>query len=116
MGALDVAVGHPIMASMAAHLETDHLKARLHELLASRDFPKTICPSEAPRSLSTSQLEQLGASGWRDLMDETRAIVWSMRDRGEVEILQRGHILSDDARIEDVKGPIRVRRKGPTGD
>lgn len=43
-------------------------------------------------------------------MDETRQIVWAMRDKGEVEILQRGEVLGGDVKLDDVKGPIRVKR------
>ena len=44
-------------------------------------------------------------------MPEIRQRVWQMRDQGEVEIMQRGEVLDDDVSIDDVKGPIRVRRK-----
>lgn len=89
----------------------DLLESRLNQLLENRAFPKTICPSEAPRSLSATELQQLGAREWRDLMDDARAIVWKMRDLGLVEILQRGQALDEGIRIDEVKGPIRVRRK-----
>ena len=87
------------------------LQSRLMQLVSLREPPKTICPSEVPRSMSTSELEELGASGWRDLMDETRAIVFQLRDQGVLEILQRGHVLSNDATVQNVKGPLRVRKK-----
>jgi len=44
-------------------------------------------------------------------MPDVRKLVWEMRDRGEVEILQYGEALGDHVALEDVKGPIRVRRK-----
>ncbi len=87
------------------------LQSRLDQLLDSRAFPKTICPSEAPRSLSAAELQELGAREWRDLMDDARTIVWRMRDLGQVEILQRGQTLDENIQIDEVKGPIRVRRK-----
>jgi Protein of unknown function (DUF3253) len=43
-------------------------------------------------------------------MPEIRDLVWEMRERGEVEILQRGEVLGMDVGVRDVKGPIRVRR------
>lgn len=39
-----------------------------------------------------------------------REIVWQLRDDGEVEVLQKGEVLGD-VQLEDVRGPIRVRRK-----
>jgi len=44
-------------------------------------------------------------------MPDVRKLVWQMGDRGEVEILQRGEVLGDSVGLEDVKGPIRVRKK-----
>lgn len=34
-----------------------------------------------------------------------------MRDAGEVEIMQKGEVLGREVGLEDVKGPIRVRKK-----
>ena len=42
-------------------------------------------------------------------MPDIRQILWDMRDRGEVEILQGGSPLSDEVSVEDVKGPVRAR-------
>ncbi|MCJ1285747.1 hypothetical protein MMC26_005088 [Xylographa opegraphella] len=86
------------------------LKIHLDRILSSRQHPKTICPSEAPRALSAPELRRLGASDWRDLMPEVRRILWAMRDEGEVEILQKGVALADDLASEDVVGPIRARK------
>ena len=87
------------------------LQAHLDQLLSSRAAPKTICPSEAARALSASELHSLGASDWRDLMPSARQFLFGMRDRGEVEIMQRGEVLSNDITLDNVKGPIRARKK-----
>lgn len=79
-------------------------------LLQTRAFPKTICPSEIARALSTNELSALGYATWRDAMDDVRGLVWEMRGRGEVEVLQRGEVVEVEA-LEDVRGPIRVRWK-----
>lgn len=98
--------------SSSAAAGSDHiLQHHLNRLLATRAYPKTICPSEVPRALVAAELAQLGVSSWRELMPDVRRLAWQMRDRGEVEILQRGEALGDDAGLEDVKGPIRVRKK-----
>ena len=88
------------------------LKAHLQRLLSTRAYPKTICPSEAPRALSSSELESIGVSEWRELMPEARRILWNMRAKKEVELLQKGQLISEEiADVEDVKGPLRARRK-----
>ena len=43
-------------------------------------------------------------------MPAVRQLVWQMRDRGEVEILQKGAVLPPDTAIDEVRGPIRVRK------
>ncbi|KAI9710737.1 MAG: hypothetical protein M1820_002570 [Bogoriella megaspora] len=92
------------------------LEARFTTLLSSRVWPKTACPSELPRSLSKSELDQLGAPEWRYLMPRMREMAFEMRDRGEVEVLQRGEVLGGNVRLEEVKGPIRVRAKARDDD
>ena len=87
------------------------LESHLTQLLSRRAYPKTICPSEAPRALSKSELEFIGVSEWRELMPEARRILWSMRAKKEVEILQKGQPISDEIdNIEHIKGPIRARK------
>ncbi|KAF1918956.1 hypothetical protein BDU57DRAFT_440529 [Ampelomyces quisqualis] len=78
-------------------------------LLDARQFPKTICPSEIARAFSAAELQTLGASEWRDTMDTVRQVMWEKREAGEVEVMQKGVVIEVD-RLEDVRGPIRVRR------
>lgn len=80
-----------------------------HRLIGSRDYPKTICPSEIARALSASDLSSLGALDWRATMDDVRELVWELREQGEVEVLQKGEVL-DVANLSDIRGPIRVRK------
>ena len=81
----------------------------LTRLLYSRSWPKTICPSEVPRALSSAELSAAGRADWRELMPLVRALLFEMRDRGEVEILQKGEVLAGSVRLDDVKGPVRAR-------
>ena len=83
--------------------------SHLNHLLGKREYPKTICPSEIARALSSDELSQLGATTWRDTMPDIRTVVWELRDAGEVEICQRGEVLGVDVGVEDVRGPVRVR-------
>lgn len=88
--------------------QRDILLKHINRLLSSREFPKTICPSEVARALSTSELEALHAHDWRATMDDVRSIVWELREAGEVEIMQKGQALDVES-LADIKGPIRVR-------
>jgi len=87
----------------------ESMTAHLLRLLTTRDYPKTICPSEVVRSLSTQDLQDAGVERWRDLMPAIRSMVWERMDGGEVEVLQHGEVLPSRTRLEDVRGPIRVR-------
>jgi hypothetical protein len=77
-------------------------------LLSARQHPKTICPSEIARAFSAPELQALGALEWRDAMDAVRQVMWEKREAGEVEVMQKGEIV-DVERLEDIRGPIRVR-------
>lgn len=78
-------------------------------LLNSRDYPKTICPSEIARALTKDELETLGAAEWRDAMDDIRRLMWGKRDAGDVEVLQKGEVVNVET-LEEIKGPIRLRK------
>ena len=87
------------------------LKEKLETLLMTRDYPKTICPSEVPRALTPDELNSMGALTWRDLMPFMREIVWDLREKRDVEVLQKGNVIQGFVQLRDVKGPIRVRRR-----
>ena len=87
------------------------LQKHLEEFLDKREPPKTFCPSEVARALTGDEMSELGLTGWRDAMPDVRKLAWELRDRDECEILQKGEPLPQDTRLENVKGPIRIRRK-----
>jgi uncharacterized protein DUF3253 len=87
------------------------LKKYLDELLDSREYPKTICPSEVARQCTSSELEQCGVQNWRDVMQDIRDIAWKQRDGGQLDILQKGNMLDPELSRDDIKGPIRLRRR-----
>ena len=87
------------------------IKAHLDRLLSSRQYPKTICPSEVARALSSDEREMAHVSEWRELMPTIREVLWKMRSCGEVEILQKGEPLPEGSELQDVKGPIRARKR-----
>ena len=87
------------------------LYSHLSALLSRRAHPKTICPSEAARALSGTELHAAGVAHWRDLMPTVRTRLFAMRAAGEVEILQGGEVLGDEIDEGNVRGPIRARLK-----
>ncbi|KAL9028760.1 MAG: hypothetical protein Q9196_002928 [Gyalolechia fulgens] len=91
--------------SKTMEIVTEHLNSILH----SREHPKTICPSEVARALSRTELSDVGVSDWRHLMNPVRAILFDMRSKGQVEILQRGKVIPQISSLEEIRGPIRAR-------
>ena len=91
-------------------IRRDVLKPHIDRLLSSREYPKTICPSEVPRALTVAELKACDVSDWRGLMPVVRDILWSMQEKGEVEILQKGSLVPQGIELGDVKGPIRARK------
>ncbi|KAL8880051.1 MAG: hypothetical protein Q9198_002465 [Flavoplaca austrocitrina] len=100
----------PLESTSQSDSETTQILRRgLSSKLQSRQFPKTICPSEIPRALSKSDLASLGLSDWRQLMPQVRSMLFNMRAKGEVEILQKGQLIPTSTTLDDVHGPIRAR-------
>jgi hypothetical protein len=89
--------------------QTEIILGKTRPLLEKRDFPKTACPSEIARALSRQELDSLGAESWREAMEDIRQVVFTLRDNGEVEILQKKQVVDDSVTPESVHGPIRVR-------
>lgn len=79
-------------------LTGDALEQSIRDLLAQRAAGKTICPSEAARAL--------GGDDWRDLMPDAREAAARMRDRGEIEVTQKGEPVDPLT----ARGPIRIGR------
>lgn len=65
-------------------------------LLAQRGEGKTICPSEAARSLR--------GAGWRTGMDEVHTAARALAERGRVRLEQRRTRVAPGA----VRGPYRI--------
>jgi hypothetical protein len=97
----------------ANEAQKDIISQHLHLLLNNREWPKTICPSELARALSSSELARLEAQSWRDVIPDIREVVWALRECVAVEVLQKGVVTS--VSLEDVHGAIRVRYKRQNG-
>jgi Protein of unknown function (DUF3253) len=89
----------------------DPVIPHIHHILDSRSFPKTLCPSEAARALSAAELQKTGVDHWRDLMPAIRELAFELRDRGVLQILQKGVVLPESQTMQQTVGPIRLRRK-----
>ncbi|MHA7283617.1 DUF3253 domain-containing protein [Arthrobacter sp. TMS2-4] len=72
------------------------LRAEILRIAAHRGSAKTLCPSEAARSI--------GGEGWRDLMPAARRIAFELAGEELVHVTQHG-----DPVAPDVRGPIRIR-------
>lgn len=86
------------------------LKHRLEDFLQKRQPPKTFCPSEVARALTASELSDLGFDTWRDAMPAVRQLAWELRAQGECEVLQKGECVGENVELEDIRGPVRIRR------
>ena len=87
------------------------INAHLSRLLSQRVPPKTVCPSEVARALSAAELAAGEVHGWRELMPTVRSAVQARRARGEVEVTQGGAVVPAHIGIDEIKGPLRVRRR-----
>lgn len=74
----------------------DELRSEILRIAEQRGSDKTLCPSDAARSI--------GAEAWRDLMPAARRIAFELAGEGRVDVTQRGERVESDAR-----GPIRIR-------
>ncbi|KIV82246.1 hypothetical protein PV11_04369 [Exophiala sideris] len=92
------------------------LAERFTQHVDNRAYPKTLCPSEIARSLSATELRDLGVSSWRELMPQLREMAFEARSNGQVEILQRGEVIPSEHGLDDVRGPIRIRKAHGAGD
>ncbi|EMC99789.1 hypothetical protein BAUCODRAFT_63575 [Baudoinia panamericana UAMH 10762] len=86
------------------------VEEHLRDFLAKREPPKTLCPSEVARALSAEELNSLGHANWRDAMPSIREVAWRLRAEGVCEVMQKGNPVPQNIHLEDITGPIRLRR------
>ncbi|MEM9287212.1 MAG: DUF3253 domain-containing protein [Pseudomonadota bacterium] len=75
-------------------------KEAILALLARRAPGKTICPSEAARTLAPD--------GWREQMDVVRQAAATLEAQGIIDICQGGESIL----LSEARGPIRLRLRG----
>jgi hypothetical protein len=76
------------------------LEIAILNLLAKRGADKTICPSEAARSVAGEKPEE-----WKPLMEPARAAARRLTAEGKIVMTQNGRVV-DPSRV---KGPIRLK-------
>jgi hypothetical protein len=81
------------------------LEQTILDLLVARARGATICPSEAARAVAATT--GLDGEEWRSLMEPARRAARRLVATGEVDIVQRGHVVDPSTS----KGPIRIRRR-----
>jgi hypothetical protein len=83
----------------------DALEETILRLLHERATGKTICPSEAARTVAGDGELSTDRAAWEPLMEPARAAAQRLVDAGKIVVTQRGRPV--DAATH--KGPIRLR-------
>ncbi len=81
---------------------TSDAASAIIKLLDQRGAGKTICPSEAARSLAH------GSGNWREHMDGVHKAVDTMVEAGSITLSWKGKATSRR------RGPYRIARRQPT--
>lgn len=81
---------------MPDHPSEGELRAEILRIAEQRGQAKTLCPSDAARSI--------GGETWRDLMPAARRLAFDLAAEGLVDVTQHGDRVAPDAR-----GPLRIR-------
>lgn len=96
---------------MSNTAENSLLRANILSMISKRDYPKTCCPSEVARALTVEELQELNCKDWRSAMEQVRQEAYKMYAEGQIEVTQKGEKVELN-NINDVKGPIRLRKTG----
>ena len=75
----------------------DRIATTIVSLLRARARSATICPSEVARALAPLD--------WRPLMPRVREVAATMAIAGQVELRQRGRVVSP---FDELRGPLRI--------
>jgi hypothetical protein len=75
----------------------ERIATTIVSLLRARARGSTICPSEVARAMAPLD--------WRPLMPRVRQVAATMAVAGEVELRQRGRVVSP---FDETRGPLRI--------
>ncbi|MEN3122511.1 DUF3253 domain-containing protein [Janibacter sp. LM] len=87
--------GHPWWEDADEQARRERIAATFRVLLRHRD-PRSACPSDIARAV--------GGPGWRDLMDEVRAVAAALAADGTLVVTQGGQPVD----VRTARGPVRV--------
>jgi hypothetical protein len=99
----------PISAQDAA--AKPFMKELFQAMLDNTDPPAVFKPDDVAQMLSDAQLRECGYDKWEDALPAMYEVAFEMRAFGDCELLRKGKVIGTDVGIEDLDGPIRVRRK-----
>lgn len=85
---------------------------RLHfaHMLDHTEPPAVFKPSEVAACMSKEQVKECGFEKWEEAIPAVYELAFELRAMGDCEILRKGVVIPDDMGIEDLDGPIRIRR------
>lgn len=86
------------------------LERAILSLLSERGPGKTICPSEAARSVAATAGHATGS--WRALMEPAREAAARLAASGRIDVTQKGEVVD----IETARGPVRLRLRSEAPD
>lgn len=98
----------PVSAIDAA--SSEHLQYAFRQMLDHTEPPATFKPSDVASQLTDTQLKDLGYEKWEEALPGVYALAFELREFGDCHILRKGKVLADDVTLEDLDGPIRIRR------
>jgi hypothetical protein len=87
------------------------MKELFSNFLDNTDPPDVFKPEAVAKKISDDQLRECGYDKWEDALPAVYEVAFEMRAFGDCEILRKGKVLGLNVGIEDLDGPIRIRRK-----
>jgi hypothetical protein len=92
------------------------MKEYFASMLDNTDPPEVFKPSAVAQMLTDAQLRECGYDKWEDALPAVYELAFEMRTFGDCEILRKGKVVPEDVGVEEIDGPIRIRRKADDDD
>ncbi|KAF1821792.1 uncharacterized protein K489DRAFT_321439 [Dissoconium aciculare CBS 342.82] len=92
------------------------MKEYFASMLDNTDPPEVFKPSAVAQMLTDAQLKECGYDKWEDALPAVYELAFEMRTFGDCEILRKGKVVPEDVGVEEIDGPIRIRRKADDDD
>jgi len=82
----------------------DQIAEEILRQVSQRGREKSICPSEVARALVTPE-----AGAWQSLMRPVRQAAIALAREGQIDILRKGHKVTEIDNPDAMRGVIRLR-------